>query len=167
MQVFRATTNLGVMFPLREPEEHHPFVRAWHAFMRHRSAHPDARRVPTNGPHRSLAAQISARGRARARHGLPSVNGPGVVRLTMNNEPGEGGEEHSEGAASLSRMDDESHPETLQEQARQAAAAGCVIVGFDVSARRRMSNLSQFNPFFHHCSLREVRARYELYYAMK
>ena len=135
LQVFRAATNLGVMFPLRDPEEHHPFVRAWHAFMRHRSAHPEHRRIQIEvshrgGPHRDLTAQIRARGR-----GPDRAQGPGGLRLTVNNEPGGG--EQSEGAASSSRMDDESNPETLQEQARQAAAAGCVIVGFDVSACRK------------------------------
>ena len=156
LQVFRATTNLGVMFPLREPEEHHPFVRAWHAFMRHRSAHPEHRGIrirvehgappPTGGgPHRDISAQIRARGQARARYyerTMDQAHGPEGLRRTINNEPGVGRDDPSEGAASSSRMDDERDPETLQEQARQAAAAGCVIVGFHVSAERSMDMYS-------------------------
>ena len=49
------------MFPLRGPDEHHPFVRAWHAFMRHRH------RIHQNIQHRAgIDVGLQARERASA-----------------------------------------------------------------------------------------------------
>ena len=141
------------MFPLRDPEDHHPFVRAWQAFMRLRSAHPEhPRRIQIEvsrrtgaraGPYRDLSAQIRARGQARARPG------DGGRSQTLNNEPEEVREEDS---SSSSRMDEEGE-------------AGCVFVGFDVSNQMILSFiLGHFNRFSHNFSLPEATCK--PYYVM-
>ena len=142
------------MFPLRDPEDHHPFVRAWQAFMRHRSAHPEhhrriqievSRRAGARvGPYRDISAQIRARGQARARPG-----GAGRSQ-TLNNEPEE---EHEEESSSSSRMDEE-------------GAAGCVFVEFDVSNQMILNTIfGHFNRFSHHFSLPEAISK--PYYVMR
>ena len=143
------------MFPLRDPEDHHPFVRAWQAFMRLRSAHPEhhrriqievSRRTGARaGPYRDLSAQIRARGQARARPG------DGGRSQYLNNEPEE--EREEDASSSSSRMDEES-------------AADCVIVEFDVSKQTILSFIfGHFNRFSHHFSVPEAMSK--PYYVMR
>ena len=111
------------MFPLREPDDHHPFVRAWHAFMRHRHRiHPNiqhAYSTPESLQARMRASALQPDGGGRAT-GSQAAGGGGVLRLGLRDLPREAGA-HAQSSGGVLRLRTENRE--ISNNAAAAAAA--------------------------------------------